>query len=98
MTTRLYYDDPYLAAFDATVVSVDARDAHTAVTLDRSRFYPTSGGQPFDTGTLNGVRVVEVVDRDDGTVEHLLERGAPAAPEVRIGEAVHGEIDWPRRF
>ena len=59
--------------------------------LDRTAFYPTSGGQPFDTGSLGDVRVVDVVDRDDGSIVHVIDREVAAA-------AVHGTIDWARRF
>jgi alanyl-tRNA synthetase len=59
--------------------------------LDRTAFYPTSGGQPFDTGTLGAARVVEVVDEDDGRVVHVVEGETQPGP-------VHGKIDWPRRF
>ena len=54
MTDRLYYTDAYLQEFDAHVVRVDVRDGRTAVVLDRTAFYPTSGGQPFDLGFLIG--------------------------------------------
>ena len=56
MTNRLYYTDPYLTAFDATVERVDQSADRVIVTLDRTAFYPTSGGQPFDTGDLGGAR------------------------------------------
>jgi alanyl-tRNA synthetase len=75
MTDRLYYADPYLREFDATIQRVESRDGRTIVTLDRTAFYPTSGGQPFDTGTLGPFRVVDVVDEDDGTILHFLEPG-----------------------
>ncbi|MBK8005082.1 MAG: alanyl-tRNA editing protein [Gemmatimonadetes bacterium] len=88
-TERLYYTDAYCSRFTATVV--DASDGGTRVYLDRSAFYPTSGGQPFDLGTLGGVAVRDVVDEDD-RVAHLL--AAPLAP----GTAVEGEVDWARRF
>ena len=88
-TERLYYTDAYCTRFTATVV--DATDGGTRVYLDRSAFYPTSGGQPFDLGTLGGVAVRDVVDEDD-RVAHLL--AAPLAP----GTAVEGEVDWARRF
>lgn len=91
-TDRLYYDDAYLCAFDATVVSV-REDGWAA--LNRSAFYPTSGGQPFDTGTLTGprgpVRVVDV-EVEDGVVWHRTD--SPLLP----GEPVRGEIDWERRW
>lgn len=88
-TERLYYTDAYCTRFTATVV--DATDGGTRVYLDRSAFYPTSGGQPFDLGTLGGVAVRDVVDEDD-RVAHLL--AAPLAP----GTVVEGEVDWARRF
>ena len=97
MTDRLYYTDPYLRAFDAAVVRVERRDDRLAVALDRTAFYPTSGGQPFDTGTLGSARVVEVIDAEDGTVTHVTELKTENS-ELKTGDAVHGEIDWPRRF
>ncbi len=93
MTDRLYYTDPYLREFDATVRRVETRGGRTMVTLDRTAFYPTSGGQPFDTGTLGPFRVVDVVDEDDGSIAHIVEAGTAAA-----GAVVHGAIDWRRRF
>jgi alanyl-tRNA synthetase len=96
MTDRLYYNDPYLREFDATVQSVAERAGRVAVTLDRTAFYPTSGGQPFDTGVLGSLRIVDVVDDDEGTIAHVVEPAADA--RVRAGDAVHGAIDWARRF
>jgi alanyl-tRNA synthetase len=94
VTERIYYTDPYATEFDATVVNIepvsDGAGRH-AVVLDRTAFYPTSGGQPFDTGTLGAGTVVEVVDEDDGRVVHLVEG------EIQTGP-VRGRIDWPRRF
>ena len=93
MTDRLYYDDAYNRDFDAAVVRVDDRGNRQAVWLDRSSFYPTSGGQPFDTGTLGDARVVDVGVEDDDVV-HLVEGGAGLA----AGQPVHGRLDWARRF
>ena len=73
MTDRLYYTDPYLREFDATIARVDRRDDRLFVTLDRTAFYPTSGGQPFDTGRLGSLRVVDVVDEEDGSIAHVVE-------------------------
>ena len=92
MTDRLYYTDPYSREFDATVIRAESRDGRTFVVLDRTAFYPTSGGQPFDTGTLGAARVVDVVDDDDGNVVHVVEG------DLAAGETVHGAIDWTRRF
>jgi len=96
MTDRLYYRDPYLRTFDATVEKVEPRGDRWSVALDRTAFYPTTGGQPFDTGTLGGVRVVDVVDEEDGTISHLVD--ATSDQNLAAGAAVHGEIDWARRF
>ncbi|MGE5361817.1 MAG: alanyl-tRNA editing protein [Bacteroidales bacterium] len=92
MTHRLYYTQPTLAEFDASVVGDDTIDGRPAVVLDRTAFYPTSGGQPFDTGLLNDAGVVEVVERDDHSIVHVL------TTPIRVGTAVHGVIDWTRRF
>ena len=91
MTHRLYYTDGLLAAFDATVLRCEPEGAQFAVTLDRTAFYPTSGGQPFDTGRIGGAAVVDVRDQEDDIV-HVVDR--PIAAQA----TVHGEIDWARRF
>lgn len=89
---RLYYADPYLTRFEARVVERLTWEGRPAVVLDRTAFYPTSGGQPADRGTLSGVGVVDVVVRDeDGAILHLLEGD-------RLPDQVTGEIDWARRF
>lgn len=87
MTERLYYRDAELLVFDAQLVGYGESDRH--VVLDVSAFYPTSGGQPHDLGTLNGVRVIDVID-DDARVIHLLEAPLPLG-------AVRGVIDAARR-
>ena len=92
MTSRLYYTEPYLTAFDAHVVSCEPVGAGFHVLLDRSAFYPTSGGQPFDTGTIGGVAVSDVIDRDDGEIAHVV--STALAP----GIVVQGFVDWSRRF
>ena len=88
MTERLYYSDSYLSEFRARVVEADP--AGLRVYLDRTAFYPTSGGQPFDLGTLGGSRVVEVADEEDRVV-HVLDTPV-------VTEEVEGRIDWSRRF
>jgi alanyl-tRNA synthetase len=93
MTDRLYYTDAYLDAFDARVVEVSADGAR--VYLDRTAFYPTSGGQPHDTGTIAGQRVVDVVD-EGARIAHLL--ADPASSALEPGREVEGRIDWARRF
>ncbi len=95
MTERLYYEDAYLREFDASVRRVETVDGRMRVVLDRSAFYPTSGGQPFDVGTLNQAAVVEVVDEDSNAIAHLVDAPADA---FSVGQPVHGSIDWTRRF
>jgi alanyl-tRNA synthetase len=94
ITERLYYSDSHLIEFDARVVDVTDRvSGWTAVVLNRTAFYPTGGGQPGDTGTLNGARVVECIDDGDKGVLHVVQGAAPAREGI-----VHGRIDWPRRL
>src|SRR4051812_25238097 len=113
MNERLYYTDAYLREFDASVTRVERVDGRTAVYLDRTAFYPTSGGQPFDVGTIAGperagplgnpggagpqtsvgrpfqgrLQVIDVVDRDDGDIAHVLEGEGLVA-----GQQIHGVI------
>jgi len=98
MTERLYYADPYRLEFDATIRRVERTDGRTLVVLDRTAFYPTSGGQPFDTGALGALRVVDVFDEDDGTVVHVLGDDPAGGPAPEPGQDVRGAIDWHRRF
>lgn len=89
MTERLYYTDSRLTEFTARVAEV----AGHRVYLDRTAFYPTSGGQQFDTGTLGGVRVTDVADEDE-RIAHVLEKPAGFSP----GDTLEGKVDWTRRF
>ncbi len=89
MTQRLFHADPYLRSFTARVVRRGAREGKPFVVLDRTAFYATAGGQPFDTGTLGGARVVDVVEEGE-EILHILDR------EV-AGEELAGEVDWARR-
>lgn len=87
-TARLYYEDAYTHAFDARVV--DKTDDGRRVYLDKTYFYPSSGGQPHDTGDLSGAAVTEVVDEGD-RIAHVLS-------EALEGDLVQARIDWNRRF
>ncbi len=92
MTERLYYADSYCTRFSARVVERCAWEGHPAVVLDRTAFYPTSGGQPSDRGSLGGVALLDVVVREqDNAVLHVLEALLP-------GDEVEGVLDWGRRF
>ena len=90
---RLYYAPAPSRTFDATVQRVEPRGSGIAVWLDRTGFYPTSGGQPHDLGTLNGIPVVDVLDDEHGGIVHVLTTAG-----VSAGEAVQGVIDWERRL
>jgi alanyl-tRNA synthetase len=91
VTARIYYTDPYCRRFDAVVTKAFQHDGRPAAILDRTAFYPTSGGQPFDMGRINDVKVLETIDAENDVV-HLLATAVPA------GERVRGEVDWDRRF
>jgi alanyl-tRNA synthetase len=88
-TERLYYTDAYIPEFSARVV--DRADDGKRVYLDRTAFYPTSGGQLHDLGVLGGQAVVDVVDEDD-RIAHVLATPLGASGDVK------GAIDWTRRF
>src|SRR3954464_2331767 len=93
-TERLYYNDSHLTEFEARVTSVTERvSGWSAVTLDRTAFYPTGGGQPSDTGTLDGARVVECIDAEEGGVIHVVQGSS-----LEVGASVRGLVDWPRRL
>ena len=89
MTERIYYTDAYATGFEAAVL--ERAEAGRRVYLDRTAFYPTSGGQPHDTGRLGGVPVMDVVDEGE-RVAHLL------AEPIRADGRVQGEVDWQRRY
>ena len=94
VTERLYYSDSHLIEFDARVVDLSDRvSGWTAIVLDRTAFYPTGGGQPSDTGTLNGARVEECIDDGENGVLHVIKGAAPSR-----GALVHGRVDWSRRL
>ena len=93
MTERLYYSDSFLRDFEAHVVNCVEAGGNWEITLDRTAFYPTSGGQPNDLGTLGAANVLDVFDREsDHEIVHRIDR-----PFGR-GDAVRGQIDWQRRF
>jgi alanyl-tRNA synthetase len=89
-TRRLYYDNAYLLEFDAEVVERTLHEGSPAVVLDATAFYPESGGQPWDRGTLGGVEVLKVLDLD-GTILHVLKA------EIASGR-VTGKIDRATRL
>ncbi len=92
MTDRIYYNDAYQTDFDARVTHVTTQDGRTVVSLDRTAFYPTSGGQPHDTGRLGQSLVRDVFETPDGDIGHVVDG------ELAVGSRVRGGIDWRRRF
>jgi alanyl-tRNA synthetase len=98
MTTRLYYQDSFLYDFDAEIREV-LDSPRPALILDRTAFYPTSGGQVFDTGWITSdadakFRVTEVADAEDGKVVHYLEA---LSNDLKPGVRVRGQVDPTRR-
>ncbi len=92
-TVRLYYDDLLLLDFEATVAAHATWEGRPAAVLDRSAFYPESGGQLADAGTLGGVALADVQVDDAGVVLHVMDTGA--LPPV--GATVRGTVDRARR-
>ena len=90
-TEKLYYADPFLKTFTATVLDCQPGKNGFIVTLDRTAFYPEGGGQPADQGTLDGAAVTDVHEKN-GVVLHNVDSA------VEIGKTVTGVIDWARRF
>ncbi len=91
MTRELYYENSYIKTFEAKVVECKACDEGYAVVLDQTGFYPGGGGQPFDTGVLDGQAVMEVYEKD-GVIYHKL------AQPLEEGRMVSGEVDLERRI
>ena len=94
-TERLYYTDAYRTSFETRVLrcwphGAASSPAAFAVELESTAFYPTSGGQPFDVGSLGEARVLDVID-EDGRMTHVVDRA------LAEGAAVRGTIDWTRR-
>jgi alanyl-tRNA synthetase len=90
MTTRLYYVDSYLTTFDGRIL--ERADEGRRIYLDRTAFYPTSGGQPYDTGAIAGVAVANVIDEGE-RVAHLLAEPLPEGLTT-----VEATVDWARRY
>jgi alanyl-tRNA synthetase len=95
-TDRLYYHDSFLYDFDASVVEAFDSNGLPAIVLDRTAFYPTSGGQVHDLGMLTAdgqqIAITEVADDEDGRVLHF------ASKPLKVGTRVHGAVDAARRL
>ncbi len=92
MTERLYYDASYMDEFMAYVTAAREKDGKHEITLNRSAFYPTSGGQPYDTGVIGEANVLDVYVDGEGEVWHVIDR------PLHEGDEVLCKIDWARRF
>ena len=91
MSEKLYYSDPFLQEFTATVLSCEQDKAGWKVVLDRTAFYPEGGGQPADTGILGDASVIDVREKE-GVIVHTCDKA------LTVGDTVTGCIDWARRF
>ena len=91
MQPRLYYEDAYRTHFSARVTNKGEENGVPFVALNQTAFYPTGGGQPHDTGTLNDIPVINVEETDEGEIRHYLEQ------PLETDEVV-GIVDWDRRF
>jgi len=91
MTIKLYLDDQYLRQFTSAVSHITETGNKPGIVLEKTLFYPSSGGQPHDTGTINGIPVIDVFEDENRRVVHLLAQ--PVA-----GAQVKGRINWQRRF
>lgn len=95
-TIKLFQSDVYKRSTEAIVSSIDRNVARNTISivLDQTVFFPTGGGQSCDLGTINGIKVLDVFEKDD-TLYHILE-GCDSA--IQVGDTVSLEIDWGRRF
>lgn len=90
-TEKLYYNDAYLSEFDSVVVSCEESNGAYLVVLNSTAFFPEEGGQYADSGTIDGIQVIDVKERD-GVIFHKL-----SAP-IEVGKTVHGEINFTERY
>lgn len=91
MSEKLYYSDPFLQEFTATVLSCEQDKAGWKVVLDRTAFYPEGGGQSADTGILGDAKVIDVREKE-GVIVHTCDKA------LNVGDTATGRIDWARRF
>ncbi len=98
-TRKLYRTDSYAQSFEAKVLEVNRNGANLGVRLDQTGFYPTAGGQPHDTGTLEADALVwRVVDVREAKGESVLTHALEGSGEPEVGSRVTGRIDWSHRF
>jgi alanyl-tRNA synthetase len=93
LTRRRYQDDSYATEFESSIASVSKRDDGYATVLESTLFYPESGGQPCDTGSIEGLTIENVIE-EGGDILHL----SSGMPQYSPGDTVRAMIDWERRF
>jgi alanyl-tRNA synthetase len=103
MTKRLYYDQPNLKEFRADIIAIQETENGIAVKLNRTAFYPTSGGQPHDTGTVADVPVLDVWEDEQGEIWHQIQEVSNIRQQLDTADADHptaviGKINRQRRF
>lgn len=91
MTERLYLDNSYITDCEAEAIDVTERNGHFNVRLNKTIFYPTGGGQPHDLGTIGGITIIDVIERD-GEIYHITNEGVPLDTSLEL------KLDWTRRF
>jgi len=90
MNKRIYFDDPYQVKFESKITDRVKHNNRTALILEQTCFYPESGGQPADKGTLNGVEIIDIIE-DKGRILHIVDQ--------EVAETkVNGKVDWKTRF
>ena len=92
-TTKLFWQDSHIVNFTAVIVEIQGREDGNWVILNHTAFYPEGGGQPYDNGHIESIRVNQVLTADDGTIIHRLD----GAHDFKAGDAVTCKIDWRRR-
>jgi alanyl-tRNA synthetase len=89
-TKKLYFNDPYQIEFNSKVLRKFSHNNQPALILVRTCFYPESGGQSSDKGSINGIEVIDVIE-EDGNIIHILDREGE-------NDEIHGTVDWETRF
>jgi alanyl-tRNA synthetase len=87
---KSYFNDSYITEFYANIIEVVPYDGKYAIILDKSYFYPESGGQPSDLGTINGIEIVFVTE-ENGNVLHIMQNQLSTGP-------ANCQINWGHRF
>jgi alanyl-tRNA synthetase len=96
VTEKLFYHDPSLLEFDASIIEHRVNGTLHEVVLDRTAFFPGGGGQPADRGTLGGARVIDVKEQD-GAIVHVMDSPAQGSTPGATGARLHGVVDEVRR-